>query len=313
VDRPPKILRREIRGLSKKGDADYEEFNDENVEDLVDDEDFEPEVYTESDAGLTLRSSQALSADSADTLSVLESLREFLEAERARSRNRALMLAAVFSVLLLLSIMGGSLMIERLRQQTGAHIDRLGRQQEETQGLQTEAARLLADITSKTRALETDLKHAGDERSAAETLMETQIERQLEGFQMVRKVLSEVEVENVALAREYRRMRTEWASFTNEMQASIQRDTPVPVAAVTAAKPVESATVSAPPEVDEPVEPVESAGSRGSVDQAAIAPPVEPWSPPRARASEAGDADHLDLAIHPRGSRRTIQWRLPLP
>ncbi|MDA0322368.1 MAG: hypothetical protein O2923_06580 [Verrucomicrobia bacterium] len=318
--RPPKILKREIRGLSKKGDADYEEFDDPNVEDLIDDDvDYEPEVYTESDAGLALRGPQALSAESSDALSVLESLREFLETERARSRNRTLTLAAVFSVLLLLSIMGGLLMIERLRQQTGISLGRLGEQQDATLEVQAESARVMAEITTRTRDLEVNLQKAGDQRDTSGALMETQIERQLEGFQMVRKVLSEVEIENAALAREYRTMRSEWASFTNAMQASIEdisKARPaIParattVAAVSPARVKEPRDPVGPAEPIEPVEPVEPVESVGEV---IAKEPVEPWSPTVSSRGSTDRGDHVDLAINPKGSRRSISWRLPLP
>ena len=314
MSRPPKILKREIRGLSRKGDTDYEEFDDPDVEGLIDDDvDHEPEVYAESDAGLALRGPRALSAESTDALSVLESLRVFLETERARSRNRTLTLAAVFSVLLLLSIMGGLLMMERLRQQTGISLGRLGEQQDDTQEVQAESARLMTEITTKTRDLEVNLQKAGDQRDTAGALMETQIERQLEGFQMVRKVLSEVEIENAALAREYRVMRSEWASFTNAMQASIVD--------ISKARPVIAAvatTVAAvsPPRLKEPRDPVERVKwveLGESVGEVRARESVEPWSPSVASKGSTDRGDHVDLAIKPKGNRRTISWRLPLP
>lgn len=312
MERPPKVLKREIRGLSRKGDQDFEDFDGPEVEDVVEDAEYEPAVYTEAETGVALQPSHALTAESAEALSVLESLRDFLEAERARSRNRTLMLAAVFSVLLLLSIMGGLMMIERLRQQTGAHIGRLDRQQEQTLGLQNEATRLMAEITSKTKALESELKNAGQQRSDAEALMVTQMERQTEGFQMVRQVLSDVEVQNASLAKDYQRMRSEWASLTNSMMVAVDRNIEDRVASVTAAAAVPVpprppvAASSVPPEVEEPAEPV-----AGTVAATPSAP--GPWSPPGGTAAEGEDADHLDMAIRPKGSRRAIPWRLPLP
>ena len=275
MDVPPKLIRRGLKGVTQTpaqtdGGEDSARPSDEDVEPKV--------LERDSPAELQVQSSSLASRDSSDALSVLESLRDFLETERARARNRMFILAGFFTVLLLLSVFGGLYVVLTIRHQMNTSMYQLRNDQNMSQQSYVQTASLVHDIASQAQNMQKRMEHNNATREEQVRVMEQQVQ----SFQTVRKMLTEMELENRALASEYQRFRRHVAELTNRLG---RMETAAPT------MPELRIAASAPETVR------------------------EPYTPPEENpgASDMGRRDHVEFSITPRGGDHAISWRLPLP
>lgn len=279
---PPRIVRREIGAITRRGSPGAYGRDDESDQgDLV-----EPELIP-GGGHLPVHSSATL-ARAGDPLSVLEQLRKYLEAERRRARNRMLLMGFVFITVMAVACVAGYFAIEHFRRQVSADLGRLGleqaaarREQTAARQEQAEARKALAtagsvigSLASRTEILRNEMDDANHVHSASREAMDAQLARQLESLQALRKLLSDVQTENSSLAEKYRNLNNNWHSFTNEINATIAR-------------------------------------SSASAVASGAMPTAEITFAETARAPR--DEDSISLLIVPAGHERPIPWRLPLP
>jgi hypothetical protein len=270
TDLPPRIIRREIAVITRKGIPGR---HGHDATQAVPIEPLEPDLVSNSAAKLQLHASSAL-ARAGEPLSVLEQLRQFLEAERRRARNRMLIMGGAFVVIMALACVAGYFTIEHFRSQVSADLGRLGAAQAAARKEQADAANAIGNLATRTELLRSEMDAANQLRSTSREVMETQLVRQLESLQVVRKLLSEVQVENSSLAAQYRKMNDSWQTYTNDITSAIAK-----------------APVSASPAAEPP--PLDFSFADGQ-------------HVPR-------DANSISLAIVPAGHDQPISWRMPLP
>jgi hypothetical protein len=213
MELPPKSIRKQLR--------DRGESSDEKLP-----------AATRPGTRVVRRGAGALRAGT-DNLPVLEAFQQFLDVERRRTRNRILMLSALFFIVLLL--VAGAFVFVGLTvlQQMSGEMTRLESELTQVHAdarlAQEETGRRVTQLADEERALRRDVDSQAAALDTTRQDVQSLTERYASGIQDIQTVLGMLDLENAMLRETIETMNTQWSSLSGRVaRISMPVDSPPP-------------------------------------------------------------------------------------
>jgi hypothetical protein len=159
-------------------------------------------------------------AVTAESLPVLNALREFIEMERRRTRNRMIALGATFIVLFLIAAAAGFWMArrhwERMRQEFAA-------ERQESQAVIWRTESNVAEVAVTTDRLRTEFTRERESSRHAESQLVARVAGSTEEVRGMKDTVAALEIENAMLNYTVRDIRSNFASTARADSGAIEQ------------------------------------------------------------------------------------------
>ena len=235
----------------------------------------------ESKGGLLLADDPSLAAES---LPVLNALRQFLETERRRTRRQIGWLVSVFAILLAAAVAGGFVVARVYWHRVQGDLAREHRRAETVSQSAQSAQKAVQNLAAATDKFQEDLQGQKSALERAQATINLRIKDGSQDLTYLKDVIDTLEIQNASLAYAVQDMRSNWTARARPL-ARVEEHT----VAVSREPP----PVSAPALAPEPPPPAER----------------EPPVAPAAAAPETA----VPVVVTPSNAYRAISFRLPMP